>query len=852
MRNNTHDFKVIESSVFEKLDKFKNESGVVAAKEHCVEFIGNKNQNAFDLKNAFFYVLWILKDPEISAFLTDKELDEWVKCGEFILMRLGVKPYTSRASTLYGELYRVKSQILSEKNFALLPVWNYHIASSVEKSTGLDDEDDLDFEEQCSAAHACFTLGYIAESLDLYLRLEVYAKDFNEAITAKIGILKALRILGKYESTLDICYYLESTQKLSGEQNIIVSWETALARAARGDGNACLIDMQKKIDFKKSPAYAALSALWIYSSRSRDDINKVSIGQHVKNSNLKSGGYDRETFEILEFYLVVESLYKSKEPILAKMKNLGVFLENVFKRRTSEGVILFLCAVIRWLYRNRQHRFAIFIMNEYQSRSAFLSNGKIEKLHNLLGDIDDKLNFIGESTRHTSQKRDLATGIARTLTLAELTAKVTFQMIKMKGKEWFRGEDKSQLFNEFWIKLSNLIADYAGGELKGPVQKLAHSIFLFQGLPDEVLENMKKILWTSKVIERKVFEKILEEDTGRKIGEMFSEFSNEPIGIGSTAQVYKARLKSGEWVAVKILYPGMDKVVKTDLKIIKRFVFLLNRASPLIDKNRVYEIIHNIFTTDIDLKKEAELYSTIGKMMKREDGFIVPRVYDELSSSRVLVTEYVSGLNFYEYMETCDQNQKAIVFEKMYRFTYFLRFGLNILQMDPHPGNFLFLDDKLVCIDFGCLYHVSDSEAVNIWRIHEAIISEDPEILFHTMVNVGYLDLTHGDMTPEIRHFLSVMVDCCYLKSRDGEDPLSRFIRTVLHTKGAQYFTQKALDIIILFIADRYLHSTMTKLNLECEGNLPFKEISKRLLSAKQMFQGFNHPPVEKPTAKEN
>jgi len=194
---------------------------------------------------------------------------------------------------------------------------------------------------------------------------------------------------------------------------------------------------------------------------------------------------------------------------------------------------------------------------------------------------------------------------------------------------------------------------------------------------------------------------MIEQDLGKPISEVFSEFDDKPVAAASVAQVHRARLKDGgKEVAVKVLRPGVRRKVERDQAIMLGFA----RAAMIIPKWRqndpvghtkhFVEAIHD----QTDLKIEAENYKRFHANFKGAVGVRFPEIHYDLSTSRVLVMEFVRGTK----VDALPPGKYPKLAESV-RMTFFrMCFEHGFVHADLHPGNMVVQDDQnLVIYDCG-------------------------------------------------------------------------------------------------------------------------------------------------------
>jgi len=262
---------------------------------------------------------------------------------------------------------------------------------------------------------------------------------------------------------------------------------------------------------------------------------------------------------------------------------------------------------------------------------------------------------------------------------------------------------------------------------------------------------------------------MVEKELGRPLGEVFEEFGEDAAAAASLAQVYRAKLRStGEWVAVKVQRPGVQELVSKDLYVLRRaaevYQGLVTRFAP--QQRTDYVALLNEwavgFYTELDfvneaanMKKMAEVFSEAGVTDVR-----VPKVYDEFTSRRMLVSEWVDGRKLSE----CDpaEIKDLIAIGQECFLVQLLQAGF--FHSDPHPGNLMRPDDqtdgKLVLIDFGLVAKVEqeDMDAMVSSIVHLA--NKDYAALVDDFIRLEILpaDCNRGKVIPLMDKALSPYV----------------------------------------------------------------------------------------------
>jgi len=306
------------------------------------------------------------------------------------------------------------------------------------------------------------------------------------------------------------------------------------------------------------------------------------------------------------------------------------------------------------------------------------------------------------------------------------------------------------------------------GELKGLSVKIAQQIAL--GMPflspiylEKISQSFSAIPPLNKILVRK----IIKQELGAYPQEIFDHFENDAFAAASLGQVHKAEHK-GETVAVKIQYPGIKKSIQSDMSLIH---FGLKRFAKGQNVNHLISEIEDRLYEEVEYELEAKNAAFFAEYLDMKH-IIIPKVYPHLSTSKVLTTELLEGMNFERFLATnppqeIKNNYAQLIFDSFFYTLYNLR----CIHADPNPGNFLFMEDnKLGLIDFGCIKKVDDAFLERYTALHLSILNSDSdeEIIQHY---IGFGMIVED--TPEaMLHFYREVIkplDRLYIEPMLGE-----------------------------------------------------------------------------------
>lgn len=258
-------------------------------------------------------------------------------------------------------------------------------------------------------------------------------------------------------------------------------------------------------------------------------------------------------------------------------------------------------------------------------------------------------------------------------------------------------------------------------------------------IPERYAEELKKLENDVKPFDPEEAKEIVDEEVGL---DKFEQFSEEPIASASIAQVHSAELENGDKAAVKVRRPGIRKRVKTDLDIVS---FLArkydNHYNPEHDQvRRDVEEFARWTDKELDLKNEAKNAKRLRENLKDEEKVRIPEVYEDLTTEKVLTTEYIDAVRV-DDIEGLEERE--IKFEDVARIgvrcelKQILRDGF--FHADPHPSNFLVdTEGNLVYLDFGIMGRLTPKKRRLVGLMFYYMVEQDVEGLMSVLEEVGY------------------------------------------------------------------------------------------------------------------
>ncbi|MBE9030235.1 AarF/ABC1/UbiB kinase family protein [filamentous cyanobacterium LEGE 11480] len=249
-------------------------------------------------------------------------------------------------------------------------------------------------------------------------------------------------------------------------------------------------------------------------------------------------------------------------------------------------------------------------------------------------------------------------------------------------------------------------------------------------------------------------EKILQTDLAQPIDEIFAEIDKKPVAAGSLGQVHRAKLSSGEVVAIKVQRPGIRAMIERDLDVLQSIAEFFNgdRIGQAYDLIGLVEEFSNSILGELDFRREArntdQLRTNLAQSKLWKPGqVIVPLVYRHITTERVLVMEWINGTKLTQLQLPPERQEEiAVLVVRVIMQQMFLD---RIFHADPHPGNFLYVsgsnpngdDDKIALLDCGMVAILDPRTQRIITDLLVGIVFEQPRQVAQAIRELGFARL---------------------------------------------------------------------------------------------------------------
>ncbi len=279
-------------------------------------------------------------------------------------------------------------------------------------------------------------------------------------------------------------------------------------------------------------------------------------------------------------------------------------------------------------------------------------------------------------------------------------------------------------------------------EMKGVMIKVGQFLSSRKDfLPDEFVEELSELQDQVPPHDFVEIRQRIINELGSAPEDLFSEFDTEPIAAASLGQVHRAVLKDGREVAVKVQYPGIEKIIETDIKMFEFLITLMRGRMGWIDLRVLHGEFSKIVRAELDYVAEGRNAERFRQNFSSDERVVIPRVYWKFSSAKVLTLEFVGGIKITECAlikaSGVDCRKLVGLLSETYAKMIFVH---GFFHCDPHPGN-IFVQEgpTVVFVDFGMVQAISDSVRRNLRRYAGAIVENDATAIVEALEKMGFL-----------------------------------------------------------------------------------------------------------------
>ncbi len=685
----------------------------------------------------------VLRDEMRDRSMTAAQIDELTRAGEMLLKVEGIEAGTSQLSHLHGELAGFRTLALVARGAYPEAAWT---AFEADRLAMRSTDEHEEAKRLLLMAKQTLRLGQTRLTIEL---LSVVASGPTGALRDEAMALTfdALRLSGDREAAGRFAHSYGDNPSIGAATRSHLEWGQALldfiaqesadhlmhvtAREGRFYGASQLVDVS--LLFK-----ACKSRAWIGSTLKPKTIKRAFPAE--------TAAVKRDLHFACQCLEALDDAYDATLPLDSRL----TALKTAFLARDTfanlERELLLLAALGRCLARLRQDGFAALVIGEYRKLSLTASTGASQDVLGLMTDLLDRSWYrtvdAGEVESVTPELvATMPTGrLSRSARVGKMSAQIAGTIIASRLRKVLATKaEKARLAEAEAERIGRILASNLGA-LRGAVMKLGQLLSVSHAvLPAAVRDILVSVQTKAPPMPYPEMKAVFVAEFGKTPEESFAVWNPVPIASASIGQVYRARTFDGREVCVKIQYPNIEQTIKDDIanmSLALPFVRFFGRHT---DFAAVLNELKDMLVSECDYRAEAANTQHIAGLVADDPVLVVARVVPESSGARVLTTEYIDGMSFRDFVASAPLAERQAAANALFSAGLLGFMDHGLLNVDTNPGNFLFKDGKVHCIDFGCVRVWDDKFRLGWINILAAFYAGDIDAVGRYLTEVGYI-----------------------------------------------------------------------------------------------------------------
>jgi predicted unusual protein kinase regulating ubiquinone biosynthesis (AarF/ABC1/UbiB family) len=324
--------------------------------------------------------------------------------------------------------------------------------------------------------------------------------------------------------------------------------------------------------------------------------------------------------------------------------------------------------------------------------------------------------------------------------LIALRIMISYKLARVLGT-FMSDEGRRSYLSGLHKKNARLIREKAL-EMKGVMIKVGQFLSSrIDLLPDEYIQELAQLQDRIPPHPYHEIREQISQALGKPPEEIFYSFDENPIAAASLGQVHKAVLRSGEAVAVKVQYPGIEQIIETDIRMFAVVVRIMQGRQGKINLKRIHEEFSRIIRAELDYLQEGRSADTFRMQFSGDPRIVIPTVLWEYTRSKVLTLEYVDGIKITECSAVREAGIDCKEIVNLLAETYAkMIFIHGFFHGDPHPGNiFVSEGPKLIFVDFGMVQEIPEPVRRALRKFAQSIVQRDTPGILEAIKRMGFI-----------------------------------------------------------------------------------------------------------------
>ena len=265
-------------------------------------------------------------------------------------------------------------------------------------------------------------------------------------------------------------------------------------------------------------------------------------------------------------------------------------------------------------------------------------------------------------------------------------------------------------------------------------------------LPESYCKELEKLRQNVKELDPEVARAVIEQETGRKIDDIFLEFRDKPLGSASIGQVHYGILKDGTQVVTKVQRPLIADMMRKDFVLLKKLARLVNIVNEgnddedeTVDLLSVISEMEKVTEEELDFRVEAENTRFFkAHCIEDENVITCPTVIDDLTTERIFTMTFVDGYSISKKDKLVEEGYDPVAIGRVIVENYVHQvLEVGTFHADPHQGNIMVSHGKPYWIDFGMIGRISEADVNTIQSLILSLLGRDLDAMVNAVMSMG-------------------------------------------------------------------------------------------------------------------
>jgi predicted unusual protein kinase regulating ubiquinone biosynthesis (AarF/ABC1/UbiB family) len=360
---------------------------------------------------------------------------------------------------------------------------------------------------------------------------------------------------------------------------------------------------------------------------------------------------------------------------------------------------------------------------------------------------------------------------------ASLSGSATSLAMKLAGEKFLGLKIDRDMHSEDLKKIL--------GNLKGPIMKVGQILATIpDALPPEYAKAFQDLQSHAPAMGWPFVKRRMKAELGADWQSQFTDFPREASAAASLGQVHKATTLGGKIVACKLQYPDMASAIDADLNQLKLLFKIYKQYDSSIITDDIHAELGERLREELDYKREANVQKLFAHLLKDEPHVHVPNVIDDLSTDRLLTTEWVDGQHIKNYIDA-PLDQRNTIALNLFKAWYIPLYKTGIIHGDPHPGNYTVRNNlDINLLDFGCVRVFRPEFVGAVIDLYNALKNSDEELAISAYKTWGF-----GNLSKDMIEVLNIWASFLYGPILDDK------VRVIGETNNGVYGREKAREV---------------------------------------------------------